>query len=91
MPVLYFADHLPVFTQPDVEKWPEPENGMVNGSKEVLCISKYAVLYGLKCLLFFVTVKRTVFLVHSGLMHCCGFLCSTKLASMDKYRDTIEI
>ncbi len=62
MPVLYFADHLPVFTQPDVEKWPEPENGMVNGSKEVLCISKYAVLYGLKCLLFFVTVKRTVFL-----------------------------
>ncbi|CAK9877896.1 unnamed protein product [Sphagnum jensenii] len=32
-------DHLPVFTQPDVEKWPEPENGMVNGSKEVLCIN----------------------------------------------------
>jgi hypothetical protein len=31
-------DHLPVFTQPDVEKWPEPENGTANNCKEVLCI-----------------------------------------------------
>ncbi|CAK9198518.1 unnamed protein product [Sphagnum troendelagicum] len=27
-------DHLPVFTQPDVEKWPEPENGTANNCKE---------------------------------------------------------
>jgi hypothetical protein len=83
--VLCFADHLPVFTQPDVEKWPEPENGPANNCKEVLCIRKCAGQKVLMCLLFYLPAKAICFLdLHFGLMQLCGLfvwvLCSTKLS-----------
>jgi hypothetical protein len=54
-------DHLPVFTQPDVEKWPEPENGTANNCKEVLCIRKCAGQKVLMCLLFYLPAKSNLF------------------------------